>query len=195
LLTYRDAINDILIKLIKFMNIILHEIDSIAVGIDKKDGYLNATKLCTAYNNRKGAHKQPSDWLRSKSATAYIAYLSTIRNILREDLVISKAGNTDESGTWIHPDLANDFASWLSVEYKFTVSQWVQEWRSVKASNTFPEKLVGQINKSPELAAAESATGMVDLIMSHANINPILLLVSNAQSLQRCFRNTKLRWT
>lgn len=157
------------------MNIILHEIDSISVGIDKKDGYLNATKLCIAYNNRKGTNKQPSDWLRSKSATEYIAYVSSVRGFLREELVISKQGGSDEQGTWIHPDLGTAFGTWLSVEYQFAVSQWVQEWQSLKASNTFPEKLVGQIDKSPELAAVEIISGTIDMIMGHSNMNPNII--------------------
>jgi hypothetical protein len=60
------------------MSIILHQIDSISVGIDKKDGYLNATKLCTAYNNRKGTNKIPRDWLSTKRAKEYIAYVSSV---------------------------------------------------------------------------------------------------------------------
>lgn len=95
------------------MSIVLHQIDSILVGLDRKDGYLNATKLCTAYNNQKGTHKQPSDWLRSKSATEYIAYVSSVTRIVATDLVAVKQGGADEQGTWIHPDLAKNFIEWL----------------------------------------------------------------------------------
>ncbi len=152
-------------------SIILHQIGGIAVGIEKKDGYLNATKLCAAYNLEKGTAKQPSDWTKTKSAKEYISYVSSVRNILRTELVVVRQGGIDEQGTWIHPDLANDFASWLSVEYKYAVSQWVQDWRSLKASNTFPEKLVGQIDRNPELIAVEMVASTIDLIMGHANIN------------------------
>jgi hypothetical protein len=158
------------------MNIILHEIDSISVGIDKKDGYLNATKLCTAYNNRKGTNKIPRDWLSTKRAKEYIAYVSSVTTITQTLLVVVKqGGGIDEQGTWIHPDLANAFSSWLSVEYEYEVGKWVADWKSLKASNTFPEKLVGQIDKSPELVAVEIISGTIDMIMGHSNMNPNII--------------------
>jgi KilA-N domain len=76
-------------------DIIVHQIDNISVGIDKKDGYLNATKLCIAYNFNRGTNKQPSDWVRSKKATEYIAYVSSVRGIPRTGLVVLKQGGTD----------------------------------------------------------------------------------------------------
>lgn len=115
--------------------IILHDFQGVSIGLNKKDGYVNATKLCTAYNIQSGANKQPSDWTRTRRAKDYISHVASIRGFSRETLIISRAGNHDESGTWIHPDLADPFASWLSVEYEFAVSQWLQEWRSESAKN------------------------------------------------------------
>ena len=93
------------------MNIILHEIDSIAVGIDKKDGYLNATKLCTAYNNRKGTNKIPRDWLSTKRAKEYIAYVASVT--LEPLIIVKQGGGINEQGTWIHPGLGTAFSEWL----------------------------------------------------------------------------------
>jgi len=168
-------------------SIILHQIGSISVGLDRKDGYLNATKLCAAYNTQHGTFKQPSDWTKNKKAKDYIAYVSTIRNIPREQLVFSKAGNTDESGTWIHPDLADPFASWLSVEYEFAVSQWLQEWRANKGSNSFPENLTGKIEKNPEEAAITSLCFIVENVLSGTGLAPQLLAGAKATAIAVMF--------
>jgi hypothetical protein len=117
-------------------NIILHQFQGIAVGLDEKNGYLNATKLCSAYNAQNGTSKQPSDWTKTKRAKDYIAYVASVRNILRTDLIEVRQGGADDQGTWIHPDLGDVFASWLSVEYEFKVSQILQDWRQGKTELT-----------------------------------------------------------
>jgi hypothetical protein len=117
-------------------NIILHQFQGIAVGLDKKNGYLNATKLCSAYNAQNGTSKQPSDWTKTKRAKDYIAYVASVRNILRTDLIEVRQGGADDQGTWIHPDLGDVFASWLSVEYEFKVAQILQDWRQGKSELT-----------------------------------------------------------
>jgi hypothetical protein len=117
------------------VNIVLHQIDNISVGLNQKDGYLNATKLCAAYSSKKGVTKRPESWLRSKRATEYIAYVSSVTSLSVTDLVVVKQGGVDEQGTWIHPDLGNAFSSWLSVEYEYAVASWIQEWRSDKTAS------------------------------------------------------------
>lgn len=119
-------------------NIILHQFEGIAVGLDERNGYLNATKLCAAYNARNGASKQPSDWTKTKRAKDYIAYVASVRNILGTDLIEVRQGGFDDQGTWIHPDLGDAFASWLSVEYEFRVSQILQDWRQEKSLPAAP---------------------------------------------------------
>ena len=151
-------------------SIILHQIDNIAVGIDKKNGYLNATKLCAAYNARKGTNKRPSDWLKTNRAKQYLDYVSAITRIPVIELSVSRQGSDEEAGTWIHPDLGIPLATWLSVEYEYVVTKWVREWEQNKSANSFPEKLVGQIGKSPELVAIEIMSETIDLIMGRAGI-------------------------
>jgi hypothetical protein len=148
-------------------NIILHQFQGIAVGLDKKDGYVNATKLCVAYNIVNGTTKQPSDWTRSERAKRYIAYVSSIRSIPREQLVIAKSGNTDESGTWVHPDLAIPFATWLSVEFEYQVQSWIQEWRDNRNLQKFPDQLTGTVPVTPEIAGIEFLSAAIDITMPY----------------------------
>jgi KilA-N domain len=134
-------------------NIILHQIDNISVGLDKKDGYLNATKLCAAYSAKKGVVKRPEHWLSTKRAKSYIAYVASVTGITVTPLVVTKQGGDDEQGTWIHPDLGNAFSSWLSVEYEYAVAKWIQNWRSDKSSSEYPKQITGNIafNATAEL--------------------------------------------
>lgn len=156
------------------MNIILHQIDSIAVGIDKKDGYLNATKLCTAYSAKKGVIKRPQNWLTTKRAKEYIAYLSTVTGITETLLVVIKQGGSDEQGTWIHPDLGTAFATWLSVEYEYSVSKWIQEWRSHKSDSEYPKQITGDIAANPTAELIGRIHTVFDLFFP--TIAPELLL-------------------
>jgi KilA-N domain len=149
-------------------NIILHQFQGIAVGLDKKDGYINATKLCVAYNIQNGTSKKPWDWTKTDRAKRYIAYVAAVTNIVATELVITKQGGSpDEQGTWIHPDLAIPFATWLSVEFEYTVSKWVQDWQKSKAAQKFPENLTGHFEKSPAIAAAEFMSAAIDLSLPY----------------------------
>ncbi len=72
------------------------------------DGNLmvNATEMAKSFG------KQPKDWLKTQSTKDFIQALSGRRKILPSDLV--KVINGDGGGTWMHEDLALEFARWLS---------------------------------------------------------------------------------
>ena len=44
--------------------------------------------------------------------------------------MIRQGGTPEEQGTWIHPDLAIAFGTWLSVEFEYQLTQWVKEWEN-----------------------------------------------------------------
>lgn len=73
---------------------------------------VNATQMAKIFG------KQPRDWLVNKQAKEYINAYSTIKGIPLIDLVIVKRGAaTNGGGTWLHSDLAIEFARWLSPEF------------------------------------------------------------------------------
>lgn len=94
------------------------------------NGYVNATQLCKAYEIQTGTKKSPSHWFETNRANRFIELVSSETGIPVSQLFISNKGNTGrhDQGTWIHPDLATPFASWLSAEYEWMVSRWVQDW-------------------------------------------------------------------
>ena len=80
------------------------------------DGLVNITALTAAYRIATGKRKDPLKWLATKEAVESIAYLDRVTQKCVSELVIVEHG----VGTWVHPDLAEIFAQWISVEYRGT---------------------------------------------------------------------------
>ena len=120
------------------MDHIIHKMNGLTVQQRIKDGYINATALAKAYETATGTRKDVRDWLLTDRAKAYIAYLSEKTGIPVFDLVQIKQGRN--GGTWLHPKLAIPFATWLSIEFEFQVSEWVEEWLATGAINALHEK-------------------------------------------------------
>jgi KilA-N domain len=76
----------------------------------RHDGMVNATALTTAYRNTTGVRKDVRNWLLTPDAKASIAYLERVTGVPVTDLVIAQHG----VGTWLHPDLAEILAQWIS---------------------------------------------------------------------------------
>lgn len=107
-------------------SIITHTVHSIIVSQRKEDGYLHVTALAKAYESATGKRKDVGNWLVTERAQEYIQRLSDNTGIPVLSLVIQKRGKN--GGTWIHPKLAIPFATWLSVEFEFLVSEIVEQW-------------------------------------------------------------------
>lgn len=108
-------------------DIIAHNLYGIAIGQRISDGYINATKLAKAYTENTGIVKRVQHWLDTDRAKSYIEMLSAKTGIPALELVqVKKGGNN--AGTWIHPKLGTPFGTWLSVEFEFQVSEWVEQW-------------------------------------------------------------------
>jgi phage antirepressor YoqD-like protein len=75
-----------------------------------KEGWVNATAMAARYG------KTPKDWRRTDRASAFIEAVSTERQICLTDLVKTIQGGTNQ-GTWLHPDLAIEFARWLDPRF------------------------------------------------------------------------------
>lgn len=95
----------------------------------RPDGLVNITALSTVYRNATGKRKDAKHWLLTKEATESIAYLERVTGILTSELVVVEHG----VGTWVHADLAEIFAQWISVEYRFAVVSLI---RATKEKST-----------------------------------------------------------
>ena len=84
----------------------------------RSDAYINATAIAKQFG------KRPVDYLKIDSTQRYISALaqkiSEVKKITLKEIqlvIVKKGGNVAESGTWLHPKLAIDFARWLSPEF------------------------------------------------------------------------------
>lgn len=83
---------------------------------------VNATQMAKSFGNE----KRPQFWLGNQYAKDYIEELSKARNIALADLVIvTKGGNN--SGTWMHEDVALEFARWLSPTFAIWCNDRIKE--------------------------------------------------------------------
>lgn len=84
---------------------------------------VNATQMAKAFD------KRPGDWLRLPSTKDFISTLSTVRKLHSEDLVSTINGGTTEGGkgTWLHEDVAIEFARWLSPAFAIWCNDRIKE--------------------------------------------------------------------
>lgn len=81
---------------------------------------VNATQMAKSFN------KEPKFWLMNQSTTDYLAELSKVRNLTLTDLVqVIKGGNNP--GTWMHEDVALEFARWLSPAFAIWCNDRIKE--------------------------------------------------------------------
>ena len=77
---------------------------------------VNATKMLWCFPE-KGRNNGISHFLSNQSTQDYINALSRVTGIPASELLKVKPGNAPVSGTWMHEDLAMEFARWLNPEF------------------------------------------------------------------------------
>ena len=92
--------------------------------LSREDGFIDATALC------KAGGKKFNDWYRMESTTEYISFIENYTKINKDNLIeIIKNKHNSLRGTWIHPIIATNVAQWISSEFSFKVSIWIEEWK------------------------------------------------------------------
>ena len=81
---------------------------------------VNATEMAKPFG------KRPVDWLRYQQSQESINELSKVRNITLERLVQVTKGGV-HSGTWLHEDVALEFARWLSPSFAIWCNDRIKE--------------------------------------------------------------------
>lgn len=88
----------------------VYEGKDVTFNLGNGDVMVNATEMAKVFN------KRPVDWLNTAQAGEMIEELSKVRKITLADLVqVTKGGSN--SGTWMHEDVALEFARWLSPRF------------------------------------------------------------------------------
>ena len=81
---------------------------------------VNATEMAKPFK------KQPIDWLKTNQSKEYLYVFSKLKFFSLADLVqVKKGGNN--SGTWMHEDVALEFARWLSPAFAIWCNDRIKE--------------------------------------------------------------------
>lgn len=92
------------------------------ISFQKGDSVMvNATEMAKPFK------KIPKDWLRTKQSKEFINSLSTVRQISLTGLVTIQQGGNGEQGTWMHEDVALEFARWLSPMFAIWCNDRIKE--------------------------------------------------------------------
>lgn len=82
---------------------------------------VNATEMAKPFG------KFTKDWLSNKSTKEFLSTLSAVRTIPLTGLVEIKQGGSGEQGTWMHEDVALEFARWLSPAFAIWCNDRIKE--------------------------------------------------------------------
>ena len=80
---------------------------------------VNATQMAKPFE------KSPKDFLKTEQTKRFIAALSEVKKILSSDLVRVVYG--DNGGTWMHENVALEFARWLSPAFAIWCNDRIKE--------------------------------------------------------------------
>lgn len=82
---------------------------------------VNATEMAQKFGDK----KKPNFWLKTKASKEFVTSLSEVRKINSSDLV--KVIYGDNGGTWMHEDVALEFARWLSPDFAIWCNDRIKE--------------------------------------------------------------------
>ncbi len=82
---------------------------------------INATQMAKRF----GESKAPKFWLSNQSTKEFLTTLSEVRNLTSAELLRVTYGNN--GGTWMHEDVAMEFARWLSPAFAIWTNDRIKE--------------------------------------------------------------------
>lgn len=103
---------------------------------------VNATQMAKPFN------KVPKDWLRTNPSKEFINSLSAVRHICPTELVRISQGGNGTQGTWMHEDVAIEFARWLNPAFAIWCNDRIKEL--LKYGLTATPQTIDSIIADPE---------------------------------------------
>lgn len=106
--------------------------DGANVTFAKKDGVVmvNATQMAKPFG------KKAADWLKTDYVKDFINTMTEVKKINSSDLLRVTYGNN--GGTWMHEDVAIEFARWLSPAFAIWCNDRIKELLTVGMTATQP---------------------------------------------------------
>lgn len=106
------------------------------------------TKMVNATEMAKAFGKKPAKWLELQSTKDFIAQLCDVRNSDFTPLVTRRGNSSEfEQGTWMHEDVAIEFARWLSPKFAIWCNDRIKEL--AKYGMTATESTIDKIIANP----------------------------------------------
>lgn len=105
-------------------NVSIFNYNGVPITFDRgNDILINATEMAKVFD------KKPKDWLRTMQSIDFIESLSRVRQISPSQMVHVLKGNSGgfNQGTWMHEDVAMEFARWLSPTFAIWCNDRIKE--------------------------------------------------------------------
>lgn len=109
-----------------------------------KNVMVNATEMAKPFG------KTTKDWLRTNASSEFINSLSAVRQICPTELVkVVQGGSPEQQGTWMHEDVALEFARWLSPAFAIWCNDRIKEL--LKYGMTATQPTLDEMLDNPDL--------------------------------------------
>ena len=93
-----------------------------AITFKSENGVMvNATEMAKPFG------KSASHWLRNQSTQEFLGTYATLRNRNVDELVQIVNGGNTTNGTWLHEDVALEFARWLNPKFAIWCNDRIKE--------------------------------------------------------------------
>ncbi|WP_029328144.1 phage antirepressor KilAC domain-containing protein [Bacteroides sp. 14(A)] len=126
------------------MDIQIFEYNGNSISFGKEGNVMvNATEMAKAFGKLVG------NWLRLKTTTEFVDALSTDIQIPISALIQVVKGGNGEQGTWMHEDVALEFARWLSPTFAIWCNKRIKELLQYGMTATQPT--LEQMINNPDL--------------------------------------------
>lgn len=109
-----------------------------------KNVMVNATEMAKSFG------KYPKDFLVNKQTKEFLSSLSAVRGISPTELVkVVQGGDPQMQGTWMHEDVALEFARWLSPSFAIWCNDRIKEL--LKYGMTATQPTLDEMVNNPDL--------------------------------------------
>lgn len=108
--------------------------------------FVNATEMAKSFG------KRTSDWMQNQSSKEFISALTDVRKSVSADfqaIRVVKGGASNLQGTWMHEDVALEFARWLSPTFAIWCNDRIKELLQIGFTATQPT--IEQLVENPDL--------------------------------------------
>lgn len=134
-------VNTIKFKITNMLQLFNYNGNNVSFRKEDDSVFVNATEMAKPFG------KLPSGWTRSQYAQDFITTLSAMRNYIASDLL--KVKNGDNGGTWMHEDVALEFARWLNPAFAIWCNDRIKEL--IKYGFTATPQTLENLANNPDL--------------------------------------------